>query len=600
MKKEITLEYVVNIGKINNLQLLSKQYSKEINKLKWKCNKCNYIFEKTLRQIENKPQSKCEFEKEANLLKCDKCRNDYIINYFNDLASEHTNTKKNKHGRFLSTEYRTLKTSYLWECENGHIWDTTANIIMRGFWCPECYGNKRGTLEEMKSIAKKRGGKCLSKEYKNSRTKLLWQCSLKHIWNATPNKIKVGRWCPECKSNLSERLVRVCFETLFDYNFPKIRPEWLKYKKANLELDGYCEELNLAFEHNGSQHYEKAFKSSDEKFKKSQIYDEWKIKKCKERNIKLIIIPPLFEFLKLKQLKEFIIFQCKEQNVNLPPNINNIEINYNKAYAYPDNIKKLFDIKKIAKSKQGLLLSKFYINSYTPLKFKCKNNHIFYQKPSELKNCWCYECSKTRKKRIDEIKNFAKEINLILLSDVYNNQDDNLKWKCPICKEQWLRSYRRVKRSFYNNNIQCKNKLCKNHKKGYDENKIIEDNKKKLLDIKIYAKSRNFECLNDEYIGCEKYTWKCKNIKNGETCNHVWLARFISIKNGRGCQKCAGNMKKSLSKIKEEMLNNNILCISNIYNNNKTPLKVKCLICNIEWETNYSNFKNGFRSCNCK
>ena len=50
----------------------------------------------------------------------------------------------------------------------------------------------------MKDIAKSRNGKCLSPIYKNARTKLLWECAEGHQWEAVPDSVKRGSWCPKC------------------------------------------------------------------------------------------------------------------------------------------------------------------------------------------------------------------------------------------------------------------------------------------------------------------------------------------------------------------------------------------------------------------
>ncbi len=46
------------------------------------------------------------------------------------------------------------------------------------------------TIEEMRDIAKQRGGLCLSSEYMGNKVKLKWQCSDKHVWKAIPQSIK--------------------------------------------------------------------------------------------------------------------------------------------------------------------------------------------------------------------------------------------------------------------------------------------------------------------------------------------------------------------------------------------------------------------------
>ena len=62
--------------------------------------------------------------------------------------------------------------------------------------------SRRLTIEEMQALAAKKGGKCLSTQYINSKIKLKWQCAEGHIWEATPSSIKNGgTWCTECNKN---------------------------------------------------------------------------------------------------------------------------------------------------------------------------------------------------------------------------------------------------------------------------------------------------------------------------------------------------------------------------------------------------------------
>ncbi|RHZ47262.1 hypothetical protein Glove_586g31 [Diversispora epigaea] len=53
-------------------------------------------------------------------------------------------------------------------------------------WCPYCAGNVCLTLKEACTIAKKNGGRCLSNQYTNNRTPLLWQCNKLHICVGPP------------------------------------------------------------------------------------------------------------------------------------------------------------------------------------------------------------------------------------------------------------------------------------------------------------------------------------------------------------------------------------------------------------------------------
>jgi hypothetical protein len=109
---------------------------------------------------------------------------------------------------------------------------------------------------------------------------------------------------------------RIC-EEIFGRPFKKIRPDWLKNNVTgyNLELDIYNEELGLAVEYNGKQHYEfsKHFHNNNKaEFRNQQYRDEIKRMLCKENNIKLIEIP---HTVKLEDLESFIRMKCIELGV---------------------------------------------------------------------------------------------------------------------------------------------------------------------------------------------------------------------------------------------------------------------------------------------
>jgi hypothetical protein len=106
-------------------------------------------------------------------------------------------------GECLSPKLKTSSDLARWECAFGHIWQTRVKSIQAGHWCPVCADNRILTIDEMQQIARERGGKCLSRNYKNGRTPLIWECVLGHRWRASPANVKSGTWkrgtwCPEC------------------------------------------------------------------------------------------------------------------------------------------------------------------------------------------------------------------------------------------------------------------------------------------------------------------------------------------------------------------------------------------------------------------
>ena len=116
------------------------------------------------------------------------------LNKMNELAAK-------KGGKCLSEKYIDSSTKLSWECSEFHSWKATPDTIKRGRWCPECSGSKQLTIEGVQELAIERGGKCLSDEYDNSSTKLRWECSERHVWKAALDSIKQGSWCPECSGS---------------------------------------------------------------------------------------------------------------------------------------------------------------------------------------------------------------------------------------------------------------------------------------------------------------------------------------------------------------------------------------------------------------
>lgn len=109
-------------------------------------------------------------------------------------------------GACLSDRYIKANSKYLWECAKGHQWMATPGNIKLGTWCPTCSGNIKLTIEEMHKIARDREGRCLSDVYVNGSTKLLWECKAGHQWEAAPNVVKARTWCPHCAKKVKRTI----------------------------------------------------------------------------------------------------------------------------------------------------------------------------------------------------------------------------------------------------------------------------------------------------------------------------------------------------------------------------------------------------------
>ena len=106
---------------------------------------------------------------------------------------------ESRQGKCLSKKYVNNRTKLKWKCSENHKWTAPPAGVTKGKWCSKCAVNlRRHSIEKMQVQAEKHGGRCLSKKYINSKTKLKWKCDKGHRFDASPNHIIQGRWCPTC------------------------------------------------------------------------------------------------------------------------------------------------------------------------------------------------------------------------------------------------------------------------------------------------------------------------------------------------------------------------------------------------------------------
>lgn len=262
----------------NDGYCLTKQYLGLNQKMDWLCSAGHQF---TSRAEDVRRGSWC---RECSKIKKSKKRKQKFLNKIKNAVHA-------KDGVSLSKEYVDKNTKVEIKCSHNHLFKIRPHDLLRGHWCAKCAGNAKFTIKNCQEIALKRNGRCLSKNYINSKSKLLWECSEGHKFETCLGLVKYGYWCPYCKHK-TESICREVLEEIFDSKFVKIRPSWLVgINGYPLELDGYCEELNLAFEYNGIQHYKPVdFFGGFPRFEIIKKNDFIKKKLCKENGVNLLVI----------------------------------------------------------------------------------------------------------------------------------------------------------------------------------------------------------------------------------------------------------------------------------------------------------------------
>ena len=183
MPVRYTIQHMQRIARENGGKCLSREYINDETQLKWMCRK-GHTWDASYTIIRQGGW-------------CMQCVKDDISN---EKLEELQQIARKKGGKCLSEYYINNHTKLKWKCKEGHKWEaTTKSVKQNHCWCPYCSGHAPRTIEDMQRKAQEQGGKCLSHKYINSQTKLLWQCSRQHKWQAQPNSIFNGSWCPLCR-----------------------------------------------------------------------------------------------------------------------------------------------------------------------------------------------------------------------------------------------------------------------------------------------------------------------------------------------------------------------------------------------------------------
>jgi hypothetical protein len=301
------------------------------------------------------------------------------------------------------------------------------------------------TINDCNELAKSKNGKCLSSIYINANKPLMWECEFGHAFSLAWKHIQYYKsWCNQCNSNIGEGICRLYLEAIFGKPFVKIRPAWLKHSKYNLELDGYCHELAIAFEHNGVQHNTNVpyFHRDGSSLNKQKSRDLFKANKCRELGVKLMIIPEIFREIKLKDLGEFLVKECERLRISLPASINNIHVDMSKLQGGFD---RLGYYKDLASERYGKCLSDAYINFHEPLVWQCEHGHTWSAVGYSIENgSWCPSCCGLKKLTLDDAKFVASNRGGFCLSDEYVSANKKLRWKCKSGHE-WLATMHSVR-----------------------------------------------------------------------------------------------------------------------------------------------------------
>ena len=117
------------------------------------------------------------------------------------------NLAKTRQGRCDSAAYINQRTKLDFTCSEGHLFSATpVNVLHHDSWCPQCAGNARLSIEDVRQAAADLGCVLLSDAYDSVHKPLEFRCSRGHRFTASTTSVRTMKGaCMECqKLELSE------------------------------------------------------------------------------------------------------------------------------------------------------------------------------------------------------------------------------------------------------------------------------------------------------------------------------------------------------------------------------------------------------------
>ena len=231
--------------------------------------------------------------------------------------------------------------SFTVQCKEGHSFNVSGNTLRKGScYCRKCNPSQPTPKKTISIKAsydlrfKSHNLNLVDSEFdientvfeKNSFTIV---CNHGHTFSRSGNSLRKGNWnCPTCSKNfvgeggsMEEEYVRLMLQEHFGKKFNNVRPDWLINSETNssLELDMFCQELNLAFEYNGPTHYSPIF--GEECLLQTQKRDKIKAEVCASNNITLFTIKHESSYSSTLGFLKKISEQLKDLGIDISPEI---------------------------------------------------------------------------------------------------------------------------------------------------------------------------------------------------------------------------------------------------------------------------------------
>lgn len=441
-------------------------------------------------------------------------------------------------------------------------------------------------------------------ERKHLKTSLFFiiQCDKGHEYERKNGQI-VYNGCSKCTETtfVGQERVRYIFELAFAKKFNKIKPNWLKNPNTsrNLELDGYCEELKIAFEYQGKQHFSNNTKFAGDYLKQNDR-DFTKESQCKKLGITLLKINQPRSYAKNK-FTESVIQDCIKQGIDLGEKLKNKAIDFNHINDTNTALNHYDNFKEYVLNTGNTLITQSLSTMEDEFEFQCEDGHYFkmnglkfkgiYNKTNKMREVACRACFEIKEPHrardiitIQSCHQFANAIGFKCLSTEYKNVNTEVSWLCNH-GHTFTKTYRQMERNKTGQycteciklKIDTKDLLTKlNNSQTYSlASQSINGEKRDIHWLKNFVSENNCELVGDKYLGMDtKHDFKCEQ-------GHLFSSTISNLKDKKDrnttfCVHCGDRDIITIHTCQEFAKKKNMQCLDSTYKNVNTPMKWIC------------------------
>ena len=449
--------------------------------------------------------------------------------------------------------------------------------IVKPYLYSTSMNDKKERLKLIQKIAWNKGGRCLSRVYVNSKTKLLFECAKKHRWWQKSDHIKAGTWCAKCNFNKladakrgslkeAHEIARArggkCLSKRYTSNVAYYRWECSNGHKWNARLYNiksgtWCPQCSKKQGLSESicrgifeTRFNERFPSSHPRWLKNTEGNQLELDGYSEKlgiafeyhGKQHYYDTEFYDSMNSLQKRRDLDTQkrrlCQKRGITLfeiPYKVEHkdldryiLQILRKKGVEPP--ITKPIEYKKLSiysvsdleelqnfvrKEYNGKCLSKRYLGATTPLKFQCKEGYKFSATPNNIKRKhWCPHCYGNVRLTLRDMQKIAIKKGGKCLSTIYRGLNHNLKWQCSE-RHKWDATPRNVK----SGGTWCP--IC------------ARNVKLTIQDMQKLAKAKEGKCLSKVYHGVHnKLIWQCKE-------GHIFEKSPSHVKHrNQWCPKC--------------------------------------------------------------